>query len=147
MKRIKYLLIAATLLCSTSYASNQDTWDEMVTNPLLNEPKALHTLITWMDPVVIVLPQASLHNRCQLVSCLVDHYNDHLKPTVDRRLMNLFISYPGHCTVDMHKYMTESLERFVSRFMDNLIEDDQSDLIPANFYIASNGCYEFVNQN
>ena len=152
MKQLKNILIATTLLCSAAHACNQSAWNEMATNPLLEGPRALHSLITWMDPVMVVLPRSSLHARTQLVIDLVDYYNEHLKPNVDRRLINLFADYLRDCSLDMHKYITDSLERFVSRFANNnsgftqgLYKNSSADLVPANLYIDSRGYYEFEN--
>lgn len=146
MTRIKHLLIATTLLCSSVHATNQDLWDEIARHPLSEEPLALHSLITWMKPITVVLPSSSLCIRTQLVIELFSHYNNYLKPNVDRRLLNLFADRCHDCSMDMHTYVTDSLDRFVRKFMNELPNDRKYDLVPSELCITSHGYYGFMNQ-
>lgn len=150
MRKLKNLLIATTLLCSAANASmegNQDAWDRISTHSLKEEPRPLNSLMTWMDPITVVLPASSLHFRTQLVLDLISYYNEQLKPTVDRRLLNIFIDYNRDCTVDMHSYLTFSLDVFVENFTNKRKDNRISDLVPAELYIDSSGYYAFTNIN
>jgi hypothetical protein len=149
MKQLKNLLIATTLLCSNTHAStsnNQDAWDWMATNPLSESPRALHSLITWMRPVTVTLPASNLCDRTQLVISLVDYYNNQLKPTMDKHLMDIYVHCHRDGFFDMHRYLTESLKTFVDDFGGNVTRDERVDLVPADFHISSHGYYEFVNR-